>query len=207
MRVRCAREVRLPAHFGEASLQAARRPRGEAGDADSSLARGGFRRGRSCIRGEALSRLTRQRGRQEIGLLADSILGMQCLPEGWAWVRRTGGPSYGGFFVVFLGGTRNFPPPCSPPGAFHLHINEKMSDLFSSVSQPPQRATEVLEGLQLHAPRADRALRPPELARRLGLGNRIVAVALAWLATEPASKVVRRQKKATETWDKFSFEP
>ena len=82
-----------------------------------------------------------------------------------------------------------------------------MSDLVPPLRQVPQRTTEVLEGLRLHAPRADRALRPPELARKLGLGSRIVAVALDWLSSEPASRVVRRQKQAIETWDKFSFEP
>ena len=82
-----------------------------------------------------------------------------------------------------------------------------MSEFLSSLSPVPQRATEVLEGLKLHARRADRALRPPELAGRLGLGSRIVARALDWLSSQPANGVVRRQKRNTETWDKFSFEP
>ena len=82
-----------------------------------------------------------------------------------------------------------------------------MSDLLAPLSGVPQRATEVLEGLKLHAPSADRALRPPELARKLGLGSRIVSVALHWLCSEPANRVVRWQKRATESWDKFSFEP
>ena len=71
----------------------------------------------------------------------------------------------------------------------------------------PQNTTEVLEGLKLHAVRADRAMRSAELARKLGLGSTIVARALEWLAAEPAHRVVRRPKSRTEIWDKFSFEP
>jgi hypothetical protein len=42
------------------------------------------------------------------------------------------------------------------------------------------------------------------MARRLGLGRGIVAVALAWLADRPDSRVVRRKTDA-EIWDKYWF--
>ena len=117
----------------------------------------------------------------------------------------TAGLSYGGFFAVSLCATRIVRPPHLYLGSLHPHTIEAMSDFLPPVSPVPQRATEVLEGLKLHAPRADGALRPPELARRLGLGSRIVASALDWLSSQPANGVVRRQKRTTETWDKFSF--
>ena len=76
-----------------------------------------------------------------------------------------------------------------------------------SPARVPRHTTEVLEGLKLHAPRADRAVRSSELARKLGLGSTIVSRALEWLAAEPAHRVVRRRKSRKEIWDKFSFEP
>jgi hypothetical protein len=82
-----------------------------------------------------------------------------------------------------------------------------MSNLLSPLSRAPQHTTEVLQGLKLHAPRADRAVRSSELARKLGLGSTIVARALEWLAAEPTHRVVRRRKSRKEIWDKFSFEP
>ena len=82
-----------------------------------------------------------------------------------------------------------------------------MSNLLSPHGRVPQNATEVLQGLKLHAVRSDRALRSSELARKLGLGSTIVARALEWLASEPAHRVVLRRKSSTEIWDKFSFEP
>ena len=82
-----------------------------------------------------------------------------------------------------------------------------MSNPLSPLSRAPQHTTEVLQGLKLHAPRADRAVRSSELARKLGLGSTIVARALEWLASEPAHKVVRRRKSRKDFWDKFSFEP
>ena len=81
------------------------------------------------------------------------------------------------------------------------------STLLSPPGRSPRYTTEVLEGLKLHAPRSDHAVRSSELARELGLGSTIVARALEWLAAEPAHRVVRRGKSRKEIWDKFSFEP
>ena len=81
------------------------------------------------------------------------------------------------------------------------------STLLPPPGRVPQHTTEVLEGLKFHAPKADRAVRSSELARKLGLGSTIVARALEWLAAEPAHRVVRRRKSRKEIWDKFSFEP
>ena len=79
--------------------------------------------------------------------------------------------------------------------------------LLSPAGRSPRCTTEVLEGLKLHAPRSDHAVRSSELARKLGLGSTIAARALEWLAAEPAHRVVRRGKSRKEIWDKFSFEP
>jgi hypothetical protein len=68
----------------------------------------------------------------------------------------------------------------------------------------PSCASDVLHGLQLHASDARTALRSAELARYLGLGKGNVAVALAWLANRPDTRVVRR-KTDTEVWDKYWF--
>jgi hypothetical protein len=70
----------------------------------------------------------------------------------------------------------------------------------------PTCATDVLEGLRSHATDARTALRCAELARRLGLGRGNVAVALAWLANRPDSRVLRRKTDA-EIWDKYWFAP
>ena len=72
------------------------------------------------------------------------------------------------------------------------------------ICSTPSCATDVLEGLRFHATDARSALRSAELARRLGLGRGNVAVALAWLADRPDSRVVRRKTDA-EIWDKYWF--
>ena len=72
------------------------------------------------------------------------------------------------------------------------------------ICSTPSCAMDVLEGLRCHATDARSALRCAELARRLGLGKGIVAVALAWLADRPDSRVVRRKTDA-EIWDKYWF--
>ena len=72
------------------------------------------------------------------------------------------------------------------------------------ICSTPSCATDVLEGLRFHATVGRSALRSAELARRLGLGRGNVAVALAWLADRPDSRVVRR-KTAAEIWDKYWF--
>jgi hypothetical protein len=72
------------------------------------------------------------------------------------------------------------------------------------IGNTPTCAIDVLEGLRSHATDARGAPRSAELARRLGLGRGIVAVALAWLAERPDSRVVRRKTDA-EIWDKYWF--
>ena len=66
----------------------------------------------------------------------------------------------------------------------------------------PSHAGDVLEGLRVHAREARRAVRAAELARNPGFGSRNVAVALAWLADQPDSPVVRR-KTEREIWYKY----
>jgi len=68
----------------------------------------------------------------------------------------------------------------------------------------PSCASDVLEGLRIRARDARTAVRSAELARHLGLGSRSVAVALAWLADRPESRVVR-QKTDKEIWAKYRF--
>jgi len=72
------------------------------------------------------------------------------------------------------------------------------------ICSAPSCATHVLEGLRNHATDARTALRSAELARHLGLGRRNVAIALAWLADRPESRVVR-QKTDKDVWDKYWF--
>ena len=75
-----------------------------------------------------------------------------------------------------------------------------------SVRRPPNvewgTVEEVAAGLRRYAGRAEAAVRPVELARRLGLGRRIVQLALESLVAAPASGVRSRQR-AGEVWEKY----
>jgi hypothetical protein len=61
---------------------------------------------------------------------------------------------------------------------------------------------EVAAGLRRYAERGEAAVRPVELARRLGLGKRIVQLALERLVATPASGVRCRQRPG-EVWEKY----
>jgi hypothetical protein len=86
--------------------------------------------------------------------------------------------------------------------------------MLDSVATKPMRrpldvgfgtVEEVAAGLRRYAGRAEAAVRPVELARRLGLGKRIVQLALQKLADTPASGVKCRQR-AGEVWEKYWLE-
>ena len=79
-------------------------------------------------------------------------------------------------------------------------------DVTKPVRRPPHvgfgTVEEVAAGLRRYAGRAEAAVRPVELARRLGLGRRIVQLALESLVAAPASGVRSRQR-AGEVWEKY----
>ena len=79
-----------------------------------------------------------------------------------------------------------------------------MADAFGGHTVIPQMAEEVIDGLREYARNPDAALRSPELARKLGLGSRLVQVALCCLSANPNSGVVRR-RRTDELWDKYWF--
>ena len=79
-----------------------------------------------------------------------------------------------------------------------------MTDALGGYAAIPQMAEEVIDGLREYAGNAGAALRSPELARKIGLGSRLVQVALCCLSANPNSGVVRR-RRTDELWDKYWF--
>ena len=65
------------------------------------------------------------------------------------------------------------------------------------------KANEVLVGLKTHAVGQQRSLRSNELAKKLGLPNKIVSNALNWLVLDAKDSRVKREKALTSYWYKY----